>query len=67
VDVSKQHVLNAVEQKKGDFEDEVPIQTLIGHDIRTVITRNTKDFVRESLNVFTPTEYLESLRNAGAL
>jgi hypothetical protein len=32
-----------------------------------VITRNKKDFAHESISPFTPVEYLESLRNAGAL
>jgi len=67
IDVCKDHVLNAIKEDAGDFEDEIHIQTMTANDIRVVITRNKKDFAHESISPFTPVEYLESLRNAGAL
>ena len=67
IDVCKDHVLNAIKEDAGDFEDEIHIQTMTANDIRVVFTRNKKDFAHESISPFTPAEYLESLRNAGAL
>lgn len=67
VDLCKDHVLNAIKEDAGDFEDEIHIQTMTANDIRVVITRNKKDFAHESISPFTPAEYLEFLRNAGVL
>lgn len=67
IDVTKEHVLKAIEDDLGDFEDEILIQAMAANDIQVVITRNKKDFAHESIRPFTPVEYLESLRNAGAL
>jgi predicted nucleic acid-binding protein len=67
IDVCEEHVRNAVKEDAGDFEDEIHIQTMAANDIQIVITRNTKDFTHKSISPFTPVEYLESLRRAGAL
>lgn len=56
-------MLNAVEEDAGDFEDEVHMQSMIENDIPVVITRNKKDFTHQSISVFAPVDYLESLRN----
>ena len=67
VDVSRQHVVNAVEKASGDFEDEIHVQTMLANDVKTVITRNSQDFARASLNAYTPSEYLERLHSTGVL
>lgn len=60
-------MLNAVEEDTGDFEDEIHIQAMTANDIPLVITRDKKGFTHKSIRPVTPVEYLESLRNAGAL
>ena len=67
VDVTKEHVLNAIKDQNADFEDEVHIQTMAENEVQIVVTRNKKDFNREFLRTFTPAEYVASLRNAGTL
>ena len=60
VGVDKYAVINALHSSMKDFEDAIQAETAHRNDINIIITRNKKDFQTANLQVFTPTEYLQS-------
>lgn len=56
-------ILNALKSNIKDFEDAIQIETAKQNDIRVVITRNKKDFEKSDLEIYTPNEYINKLKN----
>ena len=56
--VDKHIIINALNSNIKDFEDAVQIESAIGQNIRTVITRNKDDFKKSGLKIYYPTEFI---------
>ena len=58
--LSKTSVLQALDSKFGDFEDALQHYAALSENVKTIITRNVKDFRNSELAVLTPDQYLSS-------
>jgi predicted nucleic acid-binding protein len=59
IGVDKNIIVNAIKSNLKDFEDAVQASSAASFGIRTVITRNVKDFEHSHLKVFSPLEFLK--------
>ena len=57
-DVNKRVLLAALESSMTDYEDAVIAESAKSSGIRTIITRNGKDFKGSGLNVYSPSQWL---------
>ncbi len=53
-------VINALESQFNDFEDALQNYAASSENVKTIITRNTKDYKYSELSVMTPDQYLKS-------
>lgn len=60
IPLSKVSVLQALDSKFGDFEDALQHYAALSENIKTIVTRNVKDFKNSELAVLTPDQYLSS-------
>jgi predicted nucleic acid-binding protein len=60
IPLSKVSVLQALDSKFGDFEDALQHYAALSKNIKTIVTRNVKDFKNSELAVLTPDQYLSS-------
>jgi len=58
--LSKVSVLQALDSKFGDFEDALQHYAALSENVKTIVTRNVKDFKNSELAVLTPDQYLSS-------
>ena len=58
--LSKASVLQALDSKFGDFEDALQHYAALSENVKTIVTRNVKDFKNSELAVLTPDQYLSS-------
>jgi len=58
--LSKTSVLQALDSKFGDFEDALQHYAALSENVKTIVTRNVKDFKNSELAVLTPDQYLSS-------
>ena len=61
-DLTDKVVNKGLASKFRDFEDSLQYYCAVGADCNILITRNGKDFKESELPVFTPDEYLNSLK-----
>jgi predicted nucleic acid-binding protein len=61
ITLSKAAVLQALDSKFADFEDALQHYAAISEKVRTIVTRNVKDFKNSEVAVLTPDQYLSSL------
>ena len=52
----------AVPSPVPDFEDAVMIETALRSEVDCIVTRNTEDFAKSPVPVFSPKEFLEKLQ-----
>jgi pyridoxal biosynthesis lyase PdxS len=55
----------ALESGFGDFEDAVQYFTAVQNEIDYIITRNTEDYKKSVIPVYTPTEFLKMMTLKG--
>lgn len=60
LDVTDQIIEQALASPIKDFEDAVQYYTALKGGAKNIITRNTKDFKKSTLPVYTPEEYLKN-------
>ncbi|KOH47041.1 type II toxin-antitoxin system VapC family toxin [Sunxiuqinia dokdonensis] len=60
--VDKNVIIAAINMELNDFEDAVQVSAARSNEIATIITRNKPDFTKSGLDVFTPAEFIESLK-----
>ena len=58
--LSKASVLQALDSKFGDFEDALQHYAALSENVKTIVTRNVKDFRNSELAVLMPDQYLSS-------
>lgn len=63
LDTTSEDIFHAISSPVSDFEDAVMIETAIRTHMDCIITRNTKDYTRASLPIYTPDEFLKHLEN----
>jgi predicted nucleic acid-binding protein len=60
IGLPKTAVMNALESEFSDFEDALQNYAALSDNVKTIITRNTKDYKYSELAVMTPDQYLKS-------
>ncbi len=60
----KQVLQNAFALGFSDYEDAVQCASAIAENLDAIVTRNTKDYIKSPIPVYSPTEFLEVLQNA---
>jgi hypothetical protein len=60
--IDKNVIVSAINIGMDDFEDAVQASAAAYNEIGTIITRNKPDFTKSGLEVFTPAEFIESLK-----
>ncbi len=60
IGIDKEVILDAIESEMKDFEDAIQVSAAKFHKIKTIITRNKSDFHDHSLEILTPSEFLEN-------
>jgi predicted nucleic acid-binding protein len=64
--VSKKDILNAVNSDFKDFEDAIQYSVaLTQKGIKTIVTRNTKDYKHSTLAVFNSETFIKMIQNEG--
>ena len=61
LDSKAEDVFRAISSKVSDFEDAVMIETAIRSGVDCIVTRNTKDYGKSPIPVYTPEKFLEVL------
>jgi predicted nucleic acid-binding protein len=60
IGLPKTAVMHALESDFSDFEDALQNYAALSENVKTIITRNTKDYKYSELAVMTPDQYLKS-------
>lgn len=60
--VNKETVLLSLQSDVADFEDAIQINAAELNDVKTIITRNVKDFSGSRLEIETPGEFLKKFK-----
>jgi predicted nucleic acid-binding protein len=60
--VSSQVIINALQSELTDFEDAVQVESAKENGIGIIITRNKADFVKSDVSVFTPDEFVSTIK-----
>lgn len=63
LDTAAVDFFHALSSKTSDFEDAVMIETAARAHVDCVITRNQKDYQKSSVPVFSPSEFLQQLKD----
>ncbi len=66
LDTTCDDVFHAISSSVSDFEDAVMIETAVRSRMDCIITRNTKDYAKASLPIYTPDEFLTRLEAASS-
>lgn len=61
--VGKDILQDAFDLEFKDYEDAVQCASAVAEGLDSIVTRNTKDFVKSPIPVYSPTEFLEMLQN----
>lgn len=61
LDTSADDVFHAISSPVSDFEDAVMIETAKRAQVDCIVTRNTKDYAKSTVAVYTPDEFLHKL------
>lgn len=61
LDTTASDCRNAIISQVTDYEDAVMIQTAINSKVDCIVTRNTNDYLKSSIPVFTPSEFFIKL------
>lgn len=62
-DVSEKNIQSALNSDWSDFEDSVQNSVAESHGYDTIITRNKGDYRKSTLQIFSPKEFLEEIKN----
>ncbi len=62
LDTMAEDVFRALPSNVSDFEDAIMIETGIRCKVNCIVTRNTKDYSKSRLPVYTPAEFLKELK-----
>ena len=60
--LDKDVIIGTINMVMNDFEDAAQVSAVGRKEIATIITKNKPDFTKSELEIFTPTELIESLK-----
>lgn len=60
--VDRDVIEKAMKSEMKDFEDAIQVSTAEFNEIDCIITRNKKDFNKSTIKIFTPEEFLETIK-----
>ena len=63
-DLTKRIVIESVQNKYKDFEEDIHYHTAKSNKIDVIITRNKKDFIKNSIKIMSADEFLELERDS---
>ena len=63
IDTSAVDIFHALSSETPDFEDAVMIETASRSQVDCIVTRNQKDYIKSSVPVFNPSEFLQQLKD----
>ena len=66
LDTTALDIRKAITSATADFEDGVMIETAVRSGMDCIVTRNTKDYSKAELPVYTPAEFICKLQEADA-
>lgn len=61
LDTTALDIRKAILSETSDFEDAVMIETAVRYKVDCIVTRNTKDYSKSSIHVYTPDEFIKLL------
>lgn len=61
LNTSAMDVCNAISAEVSDFEDAVMIETAVRSGMDCIVTRNTRDYARAQIPVYTPADFIRML------
>jgi len=61
IGLPKTAVMHALESEFNDFEDALQHYAALSENVKTIITRNTKDYKYSDLSIMTPDQYLKTI------
>lgn len=61
ISVDESTIDSALERPHKDFEDSIQYHCALSNGIKTLITRNTKDFLKAEVSIASPAEYLNRM------
>lgn len=61
LDTTALDIRKAILSETSDFEDAVMIETTVMYKVDCIVTRDTKDYSKSSIHVYTPDEFLKLL------
>ena len=64
VDTSSEDIFHALSSDISDFEDAVMAETAVRSHMDCIVTRNSRDYIRSAVPVYTPEELLEILKSS---
>ena len=53
----------AISSEVSDYEDAVMVETAIRSEVDCIVTRNQKDYIRSSVTVYSPDEFIKLFEN----
>ena len=62
IGVDRDVIVKAIKSELKDFEDAIQTVAAEFSEIDYVITRNKKDFLKSGLNIYTPKEFIQTLK-----
>lgn len=62
LDSTADDVFHAISSEVSDFEDAVMVETAIRSRVDCIVTRNTKDYSKSPVPVYTPEQFLATLQ-----
>ena len=61
LDTTELDIRKAISSEISDFEDAVMVETAMRSDMDGIVTRNTKDYKKSPLSVYSPLEFVKLL------
>lgn len=61
LDTSAEDIFHAISSDVTDFEDAVMIETARRTQVDCIVTRNTKDYAKSQISVYTPDDFMKNL------
>ncbi len=65
LDTAALDIRKAISAELSDFEDAVMMETAVRSSMDCIVTRNTKDYRKASIPVYTPAEFVKLLTETG--
>lgn len=62
IGIDRDVIVKAIKSELNDFEDAIQVTAAEFNEIDCLITRNKKDFLKSCLKIYTPKEFIKTLK-----